>query len=66
MNFETNISKKLKGYVKIDTFDTLYQSFLEIQYSAGSNLENFKEKNQKPRSLEFKTQNQNQKFNSRN
>ena len=29
-NFETNILEKLKGYAKIDTFDTFYQSFLEI------------------------------------
>ena len=35
---ETNISVKLKGYVKIDTFDTFYESFLEIKYSVSSKL----------------------------
>ena len=43
MNFETNISEKLKGYAKIDTFDTFYESFLE-KYSATSKLENLKKK----------------------
>ena len=56
MNFETNISEKLKGYVKIDTFDIFYESLLEIKYSASSKLENFKEENEKPRSLESKIQ----------
>ena len=27
MNIETNISQKLTGYVKRDTFDTFYESF---------------------------------------
>ena len=44
--------KNLKGCVKIDKFDTFYESFLEIKYSTSSMLENFKEENQKPRSLE--------------
>ena len=35
---ETNISVKLKGYVKIDTSDTFYESFLEIKYSVSSKL----------------------------
>ena len=52
--FETNIWEKLKGYTKIDTFDTFYESFLEIKYSACSKLENFKEETEKPRSLEWK------------
>ena len=56
MNFETNISEKLKGYAKIDTFDTFYESFLE-KYSATSKLENLKKKKkEKPRSLESKFQ----------
>ena len=56
INFETNISEKLKGYAKIDTFDTFYESFLE-KYSASSKLENLKKKkNEKPRSLESKFQ----------
>ena len=44
--------KNLKGCVKIDTFDTIYESLLEIKYSASSKLENLKEENEKPRSLE--------------
>ena len=48
--------EKLKGYAKIDTFDTFYESLLEIKYSASSKLENFKEENEKPRSLESKIQ----------
>ena len=44
--------KNLKGCVKIDKFDTFYESFLEIKYCTSSMLENFKEENQKPRSLE--------------
>ena len=48
--------KNLKGYAKIDTFDTFYESFLEIKYSASSKLKNFKEENEKPRSLESKIQ----------
>ena len=56
-SIETNISKKLKEYVKIDTFDnTFYESFLEITNSASSKLENFKEENEKQRSLEMKIQ----------
>ena len=30
---------------KLDAFDTFYESFFEIQYSASSNLEHFKEEN---------------------
>ena len=57
ISIETNISKKLKEYVKIDTFDnTFYESFLEITNSASSKLENFKEENEKQRSLEMKIQ----------
>ena len=48
--------KKLKGYAKTDTFDTFYESFLEIKYSASSKLENFKEENEKLGSLETKIQ----------
>ena len=55
-NFEINILEQLKGYAKIDTFGTFYESFLEIRYSASSKLENFKEENEKPRSLESKIQ----------
>ena len=47
--------EKRKGYAKIDTFDTFYESLLEIKYSASSKLENFKEENEKSRSLETKT-----------
>ena len=32
MIFETNISEQLKGYVKTETFDTFYESVLEIKY----------------------------------
>ena len=32
MNFETNISEKLNGYAKTETFDTFYGSILEIKY----------------------------------
>ena len=35
-NFESNISKKLKGYAKIDTFYTFHETFLEIKYSTSS------------------------------
>ena len=42
INIETNISEKLEGYVKIDTFDTFYESFLEFKYFVSSKLENFK------------------------
>ena len=56
INFEPNISEKLKGYAKIDKFDTFYETFLEIKYSTRSKLENFKEENEKSRSLETKIQ----------
>ena len=49
INIETNISVKLKGYVKIGTFDTFYEPFLEIKYSVSSKLENFNEENGKQR-----------------
>ena len=32
MIFETNISEQLKGYAKTETFDTFYESVLEIKY----------------------------------
>ena len=58
-NFESNISKKLKGYAKIDTFYTFHETFLEIKYSTSSKQKTLKE--------EMKIQDhQNQKFNSRN
>ena len=56
INSETNISERLRGYPKIDTFDTFYESLLEVKYSASSKLENFKEENEMPRSLESKVQ----------
>ena len=46
----------VKGYVKIDTSDTFYESFLEITYSVSSKLEKFNEENGKQRSLETKIQ----------
>ena len=48
--------QKLKGYVKIDTFNTFCESFLQIEYSVSSKLENLKEENGKQRSLETKIQ----------
>ena len=56
INIGTNISEKLKGYLKIDPSDTLYESFLEITYSVSSKLENCNEENGKQRSLDTKIQ----------
>ena len=50
INIKTNISAKLKEYVKIDIFNTFYEPFLEIKYSISSKLENFHEENGKQRS----------------
>ena len=43
-------------FIKHILFNTFYESLLEIKYSASSKLENFKEENEKSRSLETKTQ----------
>ena len=56
INFETIILEKLKGYAKVDTFVTFYDSFLEIKYFASSKLQKFKEENEKSRSLASKIQ----------
>ena len=48
--------EKRKRYAKIDTFDTFYESLLEIKYSASSKLENFNKENEKLRPLETKIQ----------
>ena len=53
-NIETNISEKLKGYVKINTFNTLYESFLKFKHFVSSKPENFNEENGEQRSLETK------------
>ena len=52
INIETKISKKLEIYFKINTFDTFYESFLEIIHSVSSKPEHFNEENGKQRSLE--------------
>ena len=56
INIGTNILEKLKECVKIDIFDTFYESFLELKYSVSSKLENVSEKNGEQRSLETKIQ----------
>ena len=59
MNFETNISEKLKGYAKTETFDTFYESILEIKYLVAQSQKTLKKK--------MKSQDyQNQKFSCRN
>ena len=55
-NFWNQYLGKLKGYTKIDAFDTFYESFWEIKHFASSKLENFKEENERSRSLETKIQ----------
>ena len=54
--------EKLEGYAKIDTYDTFYESFLEIKYSASSKLENFKEENENSRWLALCCMNYNRLF----
>ena len=45
-----------KGYAKIDTFATFYESFLEIKYFTSSMLKSFKGGNENPRALGLKVQ----------
>ena len=44
-NPDHNISEKLKEYVKMETFETFYETFLEFRYFVDAKFESYKEEN---------------------
>lgn len=52
---DTNISAKLKDYVKNDTFDTFYEMFLEFRYSVDSKFEKYFNENETETKTTYET-----------
>ena len=54
-NDKTDMSAKLKEYVKTDTFETFFEMFLEFRYSVDTKFEKYFQENEKETKTTFET-----------